>query len=240
MRRYLAVLACSLIAGVSFATSTPQTLPLTQNWSNAGLITTNDDWSGVPGFVGYLGNIDALAGASVTGMDPQGILGDDDVSSSAIDVIAQAIYNNTTGGVLEDDDATSQVVGLQGSGTADAPFLAAYFVTTGLKDITVAYKLVQVDVDNAIQPMALQYRVGASGGFVNVPSAFVADCSDTTTPGGKVTNISVVLPSAVNNLPVVTVRWITTNAVGSDNIIGIDDISITGAALSAVSDWAMY
>ena len=27
---------------------------LTQNWSNAGQITTNDDWSGVPSITGYL------------------------------------------------------------------------------------------------------------------------------------------------------------------------------------------
>ena len=29
---------------------------LTQNWANTGLITTNDDWSGVPSITGYLGN----------------------------------------------------------------------------------------------------------------------------------------------------------------------------------------
>jgi hypothetical protein len=30
-------------------TTTPQTLPFSQNWTNTGLITANDDWSGVPG-----------------------------------------------------------------------------------------------------------------------------------------------------------------------------------------------
>ena len=28
---------------------------LVQDWSNAGLITTNDDWSNVPSFQGFLG-----------------------------------------------------------------------------------------------------------------------------------------------------------------------------------------
>ena len=36
-----------------------QAPPFNQNWTNTGLITTNDDWSGVPGIVGYLGNYDA-------------------------------------------------------------------------------------------------------------------------------------------------------------------------------------
>ena len=36
-----------------------------QDWSNTGLITTNDDWSGVASIVGYLGN-DVV---SATGVD---------------------------------------------------------------------------------------------------------------------------------------------------------------------------
>ncbi|MFN0278122.1 MAG: hypothetical protein ACKVRN_05905, partial [Pyrinomonadaceae bacterium] len=36
--------------------NTPQTLPFTQDWTNAGLITVDDDWSGVPGIIGYRGD----------------------------------------------------------------------------------------------------------------------------------------------------------------------------------------
>ena len=50
-----------------------QTLPFAQNWTNTGLITTDDDWSGVVGIMGYRG--DGLT--SVTGADPQTILADD-------------------------------------------------------------------------------------------------------------------------------------------------------------------
>ncbi len=42
---------------------------LTQNWSNAGLITSNDDWSGVPSIVGYLGDIDAARRATSADSD---------------------------------------------------------------------------------------------------------------------------------------------------------------------------
>ena len=59
-----------------------QTPPFSQNWTNTGLITTNDDWSGVPGIIGYLGNYDA---GSPVNVDPQTLLADystTDVSTS--------------------------------------------------------------------------------------------------------------------------------------------------------------
>src|SRR5687768_8115827 len=43
-----------------------------QDWSNAGLITTNDDWSGVASIIGYRG--DSITGA--TGANPQTLLGE--------------------------------------------------------------------------------------------------------------------------------------------------------------------
>ena len=50
-----------------------QALPFAQEWTNTSLITTNDDWSGVPGVVGFRG--DNLT--SSTGVDPQTILAAD-------------------------------------------------------------------------------------------------------------------------------------------------------------------
>ena len=42
-----------------------------------------------------------------------------------------------------------------------------------------AYNLRDIDgtTDNAVQPVALQYRVGATGAFTNVPAGFVADAT---------------------------------------------------------------
>ena len=37
------------------ADATPQTLPFAQDWTNAGLIIANDDWTGVPGIEGFRG-----------------------------------------------------------------------------------------------------------------------------------------------------------------------------------------
>ncbi len=97
-----------------------QSLPFSQNWSSTGLIIANDDWSGVPGIIGYLGDYTA---SSPTGVDPQTLLLD--YTTVAADVIANQASPNTlvTGGVAEFDSIADPVVALNGSGTADAPYL---------------------------------------------------------------------------------------------------------------------
>ena len=79
------------------ADGTAQTLPFSQDWSDTGLITADDTWSGVSGIVGYRG--DDLTTA--TGTDPRTILADG--TTTPIDVIANQTNPNTlaTGGVAE-------------------------------------------------------------------------------------------------------------------------------------------
>jgi len=208
------------------ANSTPQTLPFAQNWANAGLITANDDWSGVPGIEGFLGQDITVA----TGTDPQTLL---TTSALANDLDAIANQTNpdtlTNGGVAEFDGIANPTIALQGSGTADAPHVIFYLNTTGASNINVAYNLRDIDgsADNSIQPVALQYRVGSTGNFTNIPAGFVADASSGPS-ATLVTPVSAALPAAANNQALVQVRVMTTNAVGSDEWIGIDDINITG------------
>src|SRR5207245_2472452 len=124
-------------------------------------ITTNNDWSGVPGIIGYRG--DALT--SATGVDPQTVVADG--SSTPVNVNANHADPNTftTGGVTEFDGIANPVVALQGSGTARAPHIVISLNTTGQTNINVNYNLRDIDgsTDNAVQPVALQYRVGNSG-----------------------------------------------------------------------------
>ncbi|HXH69268.1 MAG TPA: hypothetical protein VNI60_02865, partial [Pyrinomonadaceae bacterium] len=68
---FLAIGLINFVKTVVQANNTPQTLPFSQNWTNTGLITTNDDWSAVPGIVGFLGNYDAASPADV---DPRTLL----------------------------------------------------------------------------------------------------------------------------------------------------------------------
>jgi DNA/RNA endonuclease G (NUC1) len=221
----VAVVLAILPSGASRADDTPQTLPFSQDWSNIGLITSDDDWSAVPGVIGYRG--DGLA--SGTGVNPQTVV----AASTVIDVNANQTNPNTftSGGVTEFHIA-NPVVALQGSVTARAPYIQIHINTTGLTGIHVSYNVRDVDGsgDNAVQPVALQFRVGSSGNFTNVPAGFVADA---TTGGAAtaVTPVSVTLPATADNQPLVQVRMITTDAVGSDEWVGIDDISITGSAV---------
>jgi len=191
-----------------------------QNWSNTGLITTDDIWSGVPSIEGYRG--DNLTTA--TGVDPQTVLA---FGTSPIDVNANQSDPNGffTGGVTEFQIA-NPTVALTGSGTADAPFLIFYMNSTGRTNVTLSYNLRDIEtVDNSQQQVALQYRIGPSGDFTNVPSAYVTDAST----GGSATQVTPVTASlaAWDNVPQLQFRIITTNAIGNDEWIGVDDILIT-------------
>jgi hypothetical protein len=221
------------------ANNTPQTLPFTQDWSNIGLITVNDNWSAVPGIEGFLGQDITTA----TGVDPRTLLTTSTVAND-LDVIANQTNPDTlaTGGVAE-FEITNPTIALNGSGTADAPHIIINLNTTGQNNIRVAYNLRDLDAsaDNAIQPVALQYRIGNTGNFINVAGGFVADATTGPSQATLVTPVAATLPAAANNQPVVQVRIITSNAVGNDEWVGIDDINITTvstpAGASAVLDY---
>ncbi len=211
---------------------TPQPLPFTQNWSNTSLITVDDDWSGVPGIIGFRGD-NLTAG---TGTDPQTLLAAD--APGVIDVLANLTSaNNNTGGVAEFDlHSNREMVALQGSGTADAPYIRIGIVTSGKSNIRVQYNLIDLDtVDNSIQQVALQYRIGNAGSFTNVPAAYVADATNGPISNYLTTAVDVFLPAACNNQAEVQLRIMTSNAVGNDEWVGIDDIVITAGPCDITS-----
>ena len=223
------VLVVVLLTGsAAIADTTPQTLPFTQNWSNTGLITADDNWTGVPGVVGYLGQDITTA----NGTDPQTLL-TESVVADDVDLIANQTNIVINQGGVAEFELVDPVVALQASGTADAPYLLFTVNTTGHANITVAYNLRDIDgtVDNAVQPVALQYRVGGTGNFTNVPAGFVADATTGPSLATLVTAVNATLPAAADNQPLVQVRVITTNAVGSDEWVGVDDVSITGSTV---------
>lgn len=210
------------ITSVAVADTTPQTIPFSQDWTNIGLITANDNWSGVPGIIGYRG--DAMVGG--TAVNPQTVVADG--SATPVNVLANlTVATSTTGGIGE-FQLVNPVVGFQGSGTARAPHLVLTLNTTGQNNLKIEYKLRDIDgtADNAVQPVALQYRVGTTGTYTNLPDGFVADASTGPSLATIVTQVSVSLPSVTWNKRIVQIRIITTDAAGSDEWIGIDDISV--------------
>ncbi|MEZ5439931.1 MAG: Calx-beta domain-containing protein [Lysobacterales bacterium] len=233
--RPIALLLGLTLGSAAFADTTPFDLSagdLTQNWSNAALITANDDWSGVPSIQGYRG--DNLTGS--TGTDPQTLLAADD--PGVVDVVANQGNPDTVtaGGVLEFDTLANPAVALNGSNTADAPYLRLHLNTSGRQDIQVSYNLRDLDgsTDDSVQQYALHFRVGNSGAWTNVPAAYVADAS--TGPGLATleTPVSVTLPAAANDQAEVQVRIMTSNAPGNDEAVGVDDIVVTSAAMGPV------
>lgn len=198
--------------------------PLIQNWSNINLITTDDDWSNVVSIEGFRGdNLTATAG-----VDPQTVLAD---IATPLDVNANQTNPNTfsTGGVTEFEIA-NPTVALKGSDTADAPHLKIYLNTVpcpSTKSVSIRYDVRDIDgsANDAVQQVALQYRIGTTGNFSNVPAGFVADA---TLPNSatKVTERLVSLPHLVLNQPQVELRILTTNAAGTDESVGIDNIEV--------------
>lgn len=197
-----------------------------QDWSNPGLIITNDDWIGVPSIEGFLGQDITPA----TGTDPQTLTGDSGLAND-LDVIANQTSTTLSSGGVAEFDGT---VALQGSGTADAPHLVFYLDTTGRQGVRVQFNARDIDGsgDNAIQPIAVQYRIGESGAWTNLPTGAIADATSGPSLATQVTAVDVTLPAAAENQAQVQVRVITANAVGSDEWVGIDDIVISSTPFS--------
>ncbi len=230
-----AVAALTGLTITAVADNSYQALPFAQDWSNVGLITLDDNWSGVPGIIGYRGD----SNFTPSGTNPQTITGDDVLAntgvatSPVVDVNANKLAADFaaffSGGATEWELA-DPLVALNGSGTADNPYLAFHINSTGFTAITVSYVLRDVEdfgVDNSIQQFALQFRTAAGSAWTDVPAGYVADAS--AGPALLLsTPVSAVLPAAADGQATLEIRVITANAAGNDEWVGVDDIVITG------------
>jgi hypothetical protein len=232
LRHRSLALLCSLLAvtaapGAARADATYQPLPFSQNWSNIALLNAADDWSQVPGIVGYLGE-DVFG--STPGRLARTIVGD---SASTPDLIPNQSTPATLvpGGVAEFHLA-NPVVALQGSGTADYPHLVLHLNTLASPGpVIVQCRLRDIDgsADNAQQQIVVQYRPQPSGAWINVPGGQYADVTAGPNLLGMETEVAVVLPGNAGGRAQLQVRFLTTNAVGNDEWVGIDDIVVMTA-----------
>ena len=195
-----------------------------QDWTTSTLITANDNWSGVPSITGYLGDISA---ASTTGVDPRTLTS---AALGAVDVIPNATTpdTNLSGGVAE-FQITNPVVALQGSGTADAPSLVITLNNSGTSNTTIAYTVRDIDgsADATNQQFNVQYRIGISGSWINVPGGYIADASAGPSLIQDTPVAAYSLPANLNNAGTVQLRFMTSNAAGNDEWLGVDDIVIS-------------
>jgi uncharacterized protein len=242
------VLAVLVVAAVmAIGNSTDQTLPFTQNWTNTALISANNDWSGVPGIRGFLGDITAT---NTTAVDPQTLTAD--VGATTTDfVFANQTINPSafiSGGPAEfetgSDLGGNPTVAMQGSGSADAPHLIIYINSIGKQTLLLGYNLRDVDCQTntaIIQQFNAQYRVGGAGAWTNIAGAYTSNASDGLGSScTKVTPVFVPLPAACNNQSDVEIRIMTTNAVSSDEEIGVDDITVEGTDIPTPNNRASW
>lgn len=209
-----------------------------QDWSNIGLITANDDWSRVPFIIGYLGDTNV---GSPTGVDPRTLTGP---ALGQVDVIANLANTTSTSGGVGEFQIANPTIGLQGSGTGDNPSIVLYLDSTGRTGVHVHALLRDIDTtaDDAAQPIVVQYRTNPTGDWINAPGGYFAD----VTTGGSATQVTAVdidLPADANNAPTLEVRFMTTNAPSNDEWVGIDDIlvsSVAGPANYSIADTAAY
>ena len=235
------VLAALVVAAiVAIGNSTNQALPFSQNWSNTALISTNNDWSAVPGIVGYLGDDNTSA---VTGVDPQTITSDYGATSNFVFANQTNASSFGSGGPAEFDALSDPTVAMQGSGTGDAPHLILYINSTGKQTLNLSYNLRDIDCGNfsITQQFNAQYRVGGVGSWTNIAGGYTANASSgVALDCTKVTAVSLPLPPACDNQGDLRLRIMTTNAPSTDDEIGVDDISVTGADIPTATNKATW
>lgn len=212
--------------------------------TTAGLITSNNDWSNVVSVEGYCGN-----GLTDTfGVDPQTVL-TTEFAGNALPGIPTCVAANkgnpsafNAGGLAEFDRGDYLAIGFQGNVQARAPYMVFYLNTVGRSNILFSYDATDLDSgsNNTVSRIALQYRVGETGNFINIPAGYIADATDPNVAGRKTTK-AVTLPAAADNQPKVQVRIVMTDAAAPDGTsspdewVGINNVTIGNLAPTAAS-----
>ena len=221
-----------LLSGVAlaWANGNAQALPLSQSWTDTGQISRNNSWDGVPGISGYSGDFTFTAGSN-----PQTLVADGSFLGQNVTANRTSPNTDGTGGIAE-FQIPNPTVALQPTDSHDLPHLVMNLDTRNRKNVNVSYTLRDIDgsSDNAAQQVMLQYRVGSSGNYTNLSAGYVADA--TAGPSAtKETRVSVTLPAAVEGQALVQVRVGSSNAVGNDEWVGVDDISVSSVPTVSVS-----
>jgi Domain of unknown function (DUF4347)/Bacterial Ig domain len=207
-----------------------------QNWNSPTTIINSDgDWASVPSIVGYGGG----GLAATAGSNPQALLAD---GSTGATVLA----NKTTlpldavvpGGIIEFNGFSNQTIALKASDAVTAPHLVLYMDATGQQNVRVSFVAKDIDntaTSNAITPIAVQYRLGNTGDFINLPDGAVTDITAQSTDASFIRSarLTVLLPKEASNQANLQIRILTTNAVGVDEWVGIDDIKVTSTTIAS-------
>lgn len=249
-RRYLSlaftlVTGCAIVAMLLLgpggapavsANNTYQTLNYSYVWANAS-VTAENDWSAAPGILGFTGADTNISGTDrgvqanpqtilddlVTGKNPLVHANELDMGPTIASTYAIIDFHPTTGGL------TKAMISLHANSKFDAPFLMYHINTTGKTNVQIQYDVYDIDSGgtDAVQEVALHYRIGNSGTWTNIPAGYIADATAPTAQPKRVTHISASLPAGAWNQGQVQFRVLTANANGADEFIAVDNVSVT-------------
>ncbi|MBC9930795.1 T9SS-dependent choice-of-anchor J family protein [Chitinophaga qingshengii] len=132
-------------------------------------------------------------------------------------------------------------LGFLNSGSADNALVLAVN-TSGQVNITVSYDAMTIrnpydgSANTRINEMGLQYRIGDTGSFTNVAGTAYQNNTVTQTGSGitqpqQPLPVSITLPAACNNQPLVQLRWVNRQISGSGSrpSFAVDNILVKGA-----------
>lgn len=188
---------------------TPQLLPYTENFDNMVAPTYPAGW---------MGWAQAVLSGSFQTAAPTG------------DRVLTAGTAASTGNNVYD---FAQKIGFLNS-SASNHGLATALVTSGLANITISYDVMTVrDPSQRTSVLGLQYRIGNTGNFTDIPgSQYNNNLTSQTsgTAGVNIQNRTLVLPPVCNNQAFIQLRFISKDSAGSGSrpSFAIDNFSASG------------
>jgi hypothetical protein len=141
---------------------------------------------------------------------------------------------NNSGGYMIEGTSGADGVSLLASSSQSAGAIVVEVSTTGKTNISVSWvSWTKLDQTSYTCSMALQYRVGESGTWINVDNPSSSVYSTSTAGRANATSYSQTLPAGAENQSIVQLRWIywiSAGSSGSRDRLGIDEISVTGTS----------
>ncbi|MFT3785152.1 MAG: Calx-beta domain-containing protein [Tepidisphaeraceae bacterium] len=216
-----------------------------QNWESSDLVGGTTWTSTYANAIGYAATTTAVA-------DPQLNTNPSNTSSAVFvaTVSPGPVGSGVSAGGLHRLTFASSVgtgagtgtksIGFQGSGTAHSPHVIFFINSSGVNNVAVDFDLIDVDNEGsttagAAQSFAVQYRIGDSGTWANVPAGYVANAANfTTNTVGQTTHVTAVLPSDAGNKADLQVRVVGTNSAGNDQMVALDNVVISSTTSSQV------
>ncbi len=218
-----------------------QALPHTWTNSSTRVVTADNDWSPIPGMIGYRGT----GLVATEGVDPRTVLADPADATPSVECCMSMPWSGVAGVAQFKPYLPARypsgIIGLAGAGSLVqhlAPSVVFAVDARHRYDLHVRFTLHDLDslasdAANAVEPFALQYRLGGAGAWTDVPAAYVADATSGPGQPRTLTRRDVALPADADDA-LVQLRLITTDSPGPDEWVGVDSLTVDAAAFAGV------